>query len=148
LVWLARDRLVCGRLVGGVRFVRSARADDDPSNRRPARAQKPELCPGRGDDLAARFSALRDDCNPAALHANLLGYTAVDAGIAMSPRGIGAFLATIIVGRLVGRISNRILIGAGFVLLSYSCLLLGHINLQIGMSSIVVPLLLAEWRSA
>ncbi|MBV9008259.1 MAG: DHA2 family efflux MFS transporter permease subunit [Verrucomicrobia bacterium] len=74
---------------------------------------------------------------------NLLGYTAVDAGIAMSPRGIGAFLTTIIVGRLVGKISNRILIGAGFLLLSYSCLLLAHINLQIGMSSIIWPIIIS-----
>src|SRR5437764_4044130 len=74
---------------------------------------------------------------------NLLGYTAVDAGIAMSPRGIGAFMTTIIVGRLIGKISNRILIGFGFLLLAYSCVLLSRINLQITMSSIVVPIIIS-----
>lgn len=70
---------------------------------------------------------------------NLLHYTALDAGLALSPRGIGAFAATIIVGRLVGRMSNRLLIGAGFIVLAYSSFMLGHINLDIGMSSIVWP---------
>jgi DHA2 family multidrug resistance protein len=74
---------------------------------------------------------------------NLLGYTALDAGIAMSPRGLGAFIATIFVGRLVGKISNRILIGVGFLLLAYSCLLLGDINLQISMSSVITPIIVS-----
>jgi DHA2 family multidrug resistance protein len=74
---------------------------------------------------------------------NLLNYTALDAGIAMSPRGVGALITTVLVGRLVGRISNRVLIGAGFMLLSYSCLMLAGINLQVGMSSIVVPVVVS-----
>jgi DHA2 family multidrug resistance protein len=74
---------------------------------------------------------------------NLLHYTALDAGIAMSPRGIGALAMTLIVGRIVGKVSSRLLIGTGFVLLSYSCLLLGHINLTIGMSSIVTPIIVS-----
>jgi DHA2 family multidrug resistance protein len=74
---------------------------------------------------------------------NLLNYTAVDAGIAMSPRGVGALIMTIVVGRLVGKVSNRILIGAGFLLLSYSCLMFGRINLQVGMGSIVFPVVVS-----
>jgi DHA2 family multidrug resistance protein len=45
----------------------------------------------------------------------LLGYSALDAGLAMSPRGIAAFIATMIVGRIVGKVSNRLLIAFGFV---------------------------------
>ncbi len=74
---------------------------------------------------------------------NLLHYTALDAGLALSPRGVGAFLATIIVGRLVGKISNRILITIGFIGLAYSSWLFGNINLTIGMSSIVWPTILS-----
>ena len=70
---------------------------------------------------------------------NLLGYTALDAGLALSPRGVGAFFATIVVGRLVGKISNRVLITIGFLGLAYSSWLFGNINLSIGMSSIVWP---------
>src|ERR1051326_9620791 len=73
---------------------------------------------------------------------NLLGYTAFDAGIAMSPRGIGAFIGTIIIGRISGRISNRILIGTGFLLLMYSSLMFGGINLEISMRNIIIPSLL------
>jgi DHA2 family multidrug resistance protein len=71
---------------------------------------------------------------------NLLHYTALDAGLALSPRGVGAFLATIVVGRLVGKISNRVLITIGFLGLAYSSFLFGNINLSIGMSSIVWPI--------
>lgn len=70
---------------------------------------------------------------------NLLGYTALDAGIATSPRGIGAMIGTILIGRLVGRIQNRILIGAGFLLLACSSFMFGAINLEISMRSIVIP---------
>src|SRR5947209_1809144 len=73
---------------------------------------------------------------------NLLGYTALDAGIAMSPRGIGAFVGTIIVGRIVGKIQNRILIGVGFLLLSYSSFMLGDLNLVVAMRNIVIPSIL------
>ena len=73
----------------------------------------------------------------------LLGYSALDAGIAMSPRGIGALVMTILVGRLVGKISNRLLILAGFLLLGYSSWLLSTINLQITMSSVVVPIIIS-----
>ncbi|HEX4667582.1 MAG TPA: DHA2 family efflux MFS transporter permease subunit [Chthoniobacterales bacterium] len=74
---------------------------------------------------------------------NLLHYTALDAGLALSPRGVGAFMATILVGRLVGKISNRILITIGFLGLAYSSFLFGNINLSIGMSSIVWPTVLS-----
>ncbi len=74
---------------------------------------------------------------------NLLHYTALEAGIAMSPRGIGALLMTLIVGRLVGKVSSRMLIGAGFLLLGYACFMLGKINLNIGMSSIIIPIIIS-----
>ncbi len=74
---------------------------------------------------------------------NLLRYTALDAGLALSPRGVGAFFATIVVGRLVGKISNRILITIGFLGLAYSSFLFGNINLSIGMVSIVWPTILS-----
>ena len=74
---------------------------------------------------------------------NLLHYTALDAGLALSPRGVGAFLATILVGRLVGKINNRILITAGFLGLAYASFLFGNINLSITMSSIVWPTVLS-----
>ena len=74
---------------------------------------------------------------------NLLGYTATDAGLALSPRGVGAFVAALLAGRLMGFISARNLIIAGFGLMTLSIVLLGGINLQIGMRELVLPILLA-----
>ena len=74
---------------------------------------------------------------------NLLGYSATDAGLALSPRGVGAFVAALLAGRLMGIISARNLIIAGFGLMTLSIVLLGGINLQIGMRELVLPIALA-----
>ena len=39
---------------------------------------------------------------------NLLGYSATDAGLALSPRGVGAFVAAVLAGRLMGIITRAI----------------------------------------
>jgi DHA2 family multidrug resistance protein len=69
----------------------------------------------------------------------MMGYPALQSGFALSPRGIGAFITTAIVGRLVGKVSNRALITVGFILLAYSSFSLGSINLEIGMRNVVIP---------
>jgi DHA2 family multidrug resistance protein len=69
----------------------------------------------------------------------LMGYPALQSGYAMSPRGLGAFVATFFIGRLVGKVRLRWLLFIGFTLLSYSALLLSQINLQVSMSSIILP---------
>jgi DHA2 family multidrug resistance protein len=72
---------------------------------------------------------------------NLLNYTALAAGLAITPRGIGAFAATIVVGRLVGHISNRLLISASALLMAYSLFMLGDINLQIAPGNLLWPII-------
>jgi DHA2 family multidrug resistance protein len=69
----------------------------------------------------------------------LMGYPALQSGMALSPRGIGAFITTALVGRLVGKVPNRLLLAIGFSLLSITSFWLGHINLQIGMANVVWP---------
>jgi DHA2 family multidrug resistance protein len=69
----------------------------------------------------------------------MMGYPALQSGLALSPRGIGAFFTTILVGRLVGRIPNRVLMTIGFSLLAASSFWLGHINLQISMWNVIWP---------
>ena len=69
----------------------------------------------------------------------LMGYPALQSGMALSPRGIGAFVTTFIVGRLVGKVPNRILITFGFVLLAASSFWLGNINLQISIRNVIWP---------
>ena len=69
----------------------------------------------------------------------LMGYPALQSGYAMSPRGLGALVATFIVGRLVGKVRLRWLMFLGFSLLSLSALMLSDINLQVSMASIILP---------
>jgi DHA2 family multidrug resistance protein len=69
----------------------------------------------------------------------MMGYPALQSGFALSPRGLGALVTTFIVGRLVGRVRNRILISVGFILLAISSFWLGHINLSISVWSVIWP---------
>ena len=69
----------------------------------------------------------------------LMGYSALQSGLTLSPRGLGAFVTTFLVGRLVGRVRNRVLITIGFSLLAASSFWLGHINLQISMRNVILP---------
>ncbi len=74
---------------------------------------------------------------------NLMGYPALNSGLALSPRGFGSIVAMLIVGRLVGKIDTRLLIALGFGLLTYSCWLLGNINLQIASMNVTWPNILS-----
>jgi MFS transporter, DHA2 family, multidrug resistance protein len=69
----------------------------------------------------------------------LLGYPALQSGYVMSPRGIGAFLATMIVGRLVGKVSNRLLMVTGFIFLTIASFLLARLNVQMRPGDIIWP---------
>jgi DHA2 family multidrug resistance protein len=69
----------------------------------------------------------------------MMGYPALQSGFALSPRGLGALVTTFIVGRLAGRVRNRILISVGFVLLAMSSFWLGQINLGISVWSVIWP---------
>ena len=73
----------------------------------------------------------------------LLDYSATDAGLALSPRGIAAFLAALLAGRLIGLVGGRTLIIVGFSLMTLSVALLGGINLQVGMGQLIMPIMLA-----
>jgi DHA2 family multidrug resistance protein len=70
---------------------------------------------------------------------NLMGYPALLSGLAQSPRGLGSLLMMPIVGRLTGRVDNRLLMITGFSLLGVSCFLFGNINLEMAMGSVVWP---------
>ena len=70
---------------------------------------------------------------------DLLGYTAYDSGLAVSPRGIGALISLLIAGQLVGKIDSRALIATGLGIRALSLFMLGNLNMQIGMWNIVWP---------
>lgn len=69
----------------------------------------------------------------------LLGYSALQSGLAVSPRGLGSMASMIVAGALANRIDNRLLLMFGFVLLGTSTLMLSDVNLAIGMGSVVLP---------
>ena len=72
----------------------------------------------------------------------LMGYSALQAGMAMLPRGLGSFLFMPIVGILMGKIEPRKLLGAGLIVCSYSLYLLSKLNLNAGYWDIFWPQLL------
>ncbi|HEY0430700.1 MAG TPA: DHA2 family efflux MFS transporter permease subunit, partial [Pyrinomonadaceae bacterium] len=69
----------------------------------------------------------------------LLDYPALQSGLAVSPRGIGAVISMMIVGRLVGKIDGRYLIMFGFLVLGVATYMLADVDLQISVSNIVWP---------
>lgn len=73
----------------------------------------------------------------------LLGYPAVESGFAVSPRGVGAIISMIIVGRLIARVDARYLIAFGFCVLTFSTYLFTLINLDIAQSNIIIPMLIS-----
>jgi MFS transporter, DHA2 family, multidrug resistance protein len=66
----------------------------------------------------------------------LLGYPALEAGLATSPRGLGALLSAIVVGRLVGVLDGRILVAAGFGFLGLSGVWLSQLTFDVAWSNI------------
>jgi DHA2 family multidrug resistance protein len=69
----------------------------------------------------------------------LLGYPALQAGIAMAPRGFGSFLAMPVVGYLTAKIDPRKLVAAGLVSGAWTLFWLGDLNLQAGYWDIFWP---------
>jgi len=78
---------------------------------------------------------------------SLLGYSAFDAGLSVSPRGIGAFAALFFVGVLVGRVDSRLLAGLGFAVLGISSFLLCRLSLQMAISNAILPNILAGFAT-
>jgi DHA2 family multidrug resistance protein len=72
----------------------------------------------------------------------LMGYSALEAGMAMLPRGLGSFLFMPIVGILMGKIEARKLLAAGLIIASYSIYALSRLNLNAGYWDIFWPQLL------
>src|ERR1035437_7932988 len=69
----------------------------------------------------------------------LMGYSAMESGLTVTPRGMGSLLSMIVVGILVNYIDGRILLACGFAIFGYSSLLLSHINFAISMGSVAWP---------
>jgi DHA2 family multidrug resistance protein len=73
----------------------------------------------------------------------LLGYSAMDSGLAVSPRGVGSIISMMIVGRLIGWLDSRYLITFGFIVLSISTWMFTGIDLYITPSNIQIPMIIS-----
>jgi DHA2 family multidrug resistance protein len=69
----------------------------------------------------------------------LLGYSAVEAGEAMAPRGIGSLIMMPLVGALTSKIDARKLLMAGLVVGGVTMIWLGQLNLNAGYWDIFWP---------
>src|SRR6202000_239777 len=69
----------------------------------------------------------------------LLGYPALEAGIAMAPRGLGSFLMMPLVGAVMGRFDPRKLLAVGLVGGAWSLYALSQLSLDAGYWDIFWP---------
>ncbi|MBZ5576048.1 MAG: DHA2 family efflux MFS transporter permease subunit [Acidobacteriia bacterium] len=69
----------------------------------------------------------------------LLGYPALDAGIAMAPRGLGSFLMMPLVGTVLGRFDPRKVLAAGLVGSAWTLYALSKLSLDAGYWDIFWP---------
>ena len=69
----------------------------------------------------------------------LLGYPALEAGIAMAPRGLGSFLMMPVVGTVLGRFDPRKVLAVGLVGAAWTLYALSKLNLQAGYWDIFWP---------
>ena len=77
----------------------------------------------------------------------LMGYTALAAGWAVSPRGLGAILATVVIGILTSRVDNRILLIAGFLLFGVSSYWFGLATLSISQWTFLWAIIISGFGS-
>ena len=73
----------------------------------------------------------------------LLGYPALQSGIAVSPRGFGSIMSMVVVGRLIGKVDSRWLIAFGFAVLGGSTYVFTGLNLYIAQTNIIYPMIVS-----
>jgi len=61
----------------------------------------------------------------------LMGYTALQSGLAMIPRGIGALIAMPLAGRLIGKVEGRYLVAGGFLSFGVASYVLAQLSLNL-----------------
>ena len=71
----------------------------------------------------------------------VLGYTALTAGIAVAPRGLGSMLGLPVMGMISHRLDNRWLLCAGFVVFGVCSILFANVNLGISPTTLLLPVM-------
>jgi len=70
----------------------------------------------------------------------VLGYTALTAGIVVAPRGLGSMLGLPVVGYISHRMDNRWLLSAGFAVFGICSILFSWVNLGISPTTLLIPI--------
>jgi DHA2 family multidrug resistance protein len=70
----------------------------------------------------------------------VLGYTALTAGIIVAPRGIGSMMGLPIVGLISQKMDNRWLLSIGFAVFGVCSILFSFINLEISPTTLLIPI--------
>jgi len=70
----------------------------------------------------------------------VLGYTALAAGMVVGPRGLGSMLGLPVIGVISHKYDNRYLLSAGFVVFGICTLYFSFVNLEISPTTLLVPI--------
>jgi DHA2 family multidrug resistance protein len=72
----------------------------------------------------------------------LLGYDAMQSGLALMPRSLIMFLVVPIVGRIYNKVQPRIVVAFGILLFSISAYQMSHFTLETSQHDLLVPMLI------
>jgi DHA2 family multidrug resistance protein len=70
----------------------------------------------------------------------VLGYTALAAGMVVGPRGLGSMLGLPVIGVISHKYDNRYVLSAGFVAFGICTLFFSLVNLEISPTTLLVPI--------
>jgi DHA2 family multidrug resistance protein len=73
---------------------------------------------------------------------HVMGYPALQAGLAMAPRGLATMTSMFIVGQLYGKIDTRFLLAAGFTFVALGSFKMAHFTTESSFWSMVWPSLI------
>jgi DHA2 family multidrug resistance protein len=69
----------------------------------------------------------------------LMGYSALQSGLTLSPRGFGSVFGTIVVARMIGKIDSRMIIFVGLTIIGLTLYRFAQLDLNADSSSIMWP---------
>ncbi len=72
----------------------------------------------------------------------VLGYTALTAGIVVAPRGLGSMLGLPVMGIISHRIDNRWLLCAGFAVFGICSIIFADVDLDISPTTLLLPIVI------
>jgi len=73
----------------------------------------------------------------------LLGYPSLQAGLVMSPRGVGAIIGSIVAGRILTKVDGRFWMAQGAVILGITMFLLGRVTLDMAPETVIWPIIIS-----